>query len=136
MIITRRDILKAIRTENLQGGSFIHGRLVEGEISKVMDSYCSVCAVGAVLRNKGLEGVEIYDTACRITSGTAIIRRDSFNELKAIKKKKWLNALSIRFEHLVDKQSSRTNGVPTKKTKENLIRFVKRHFPKQIKVVA
>jgi hypothetical protein len=126
MKIKRREILEAIRTEKLlAGGSFIHGRK-DSLGNRIIDRNCKVCAVGALLRLKGIDSDLITLTAHDIT-GDYGLTQDS-NEFEALKKKQYINALSIRFERLYEKQGA------GKKTRETLARFVKRHFPKEIRV--
>lgn len=131
MRITRREILKAIRTEKLRPGAFIEPKLINGS-SVLEDDTCRVCAVGAVLRQKGIPSESIEDVACAIMSDDFAIEPDdlfdSTNEFEAIKAKAYMNALSIRFERLAMK-----NGVG-RRTREALCRFVKRHFPKSINI--
>ena len=127
MRVTRREILKAIRTEKLQGGAFIQTR---SDYPYIVDDTCKVCAIGAVLRQKGIPSESIENMAYAITSDDFAIGPDdcfaSTNEFEAIKAKAYMNALSLRFEKLAKK--SGTN----KKTREALCRFVKRYFPKSI----
>lgn len=136
MRITRREILKAIRTENLKGGTWIGAR-VNKDGDTVSDEKCTVCAVGGVLRAKGIACDLIDDVACDITRGfygvaptTDDDGEEENSEFDALKQKAYMNALSIRFERLYDKYGS------GKKTREKLCRFVKRHFPKTIRVEA
>lgn len=125
MRITRREILKAIRTERLQYGMFITPRL-EDNNRYVDDSFCKVCAVGAVLRQKGVPNHRIEDAADIVRiRGLVSSDGDEFEELKS---KHYMNALSIRFEKL-----ARKHGVGPK-TKIKLSSFIKRHFPKTINV--
>lgn len=94
MIITKKDVLKAIRTENLTSGQFIEPKF---DFSKeVFDSTCKVCAVGAVLRTIGVEDQDINDTACDITSITG--SGHAIPEL--LKRKDYMSALSCKFESM------------------------------------
>lgn len=117
MEITRRDILKAIRTEKLKAGSFVEIRVDEKP--------CKVCAVGAVLRNKGFQD----QTISIIGDSLMMIYPVSSegNEYEALDKKLYLNALSIKFEKLVESYGC------GKRTREKLAEFVKDNFPKIIK---
>lgn len=133
MIVTRRDILKAIRNEKLKNQNWITlpvlgtdqlGYKITGEPS----STCKVCAVGAVLRTVGIPNDRISITADQIVSnGNCTSGGD---ELAELREGRYMNALSVRFENLAKKYGC------GKKTKEILIRFVKRHFPKTIEIEA
>lgn len=136
MRITRREILKAIRTEKLKGDAFIHGKLLPDTIvfdptnpnRVIYDHTCKVCAVGAVLRHKKIPDEQIEDAGYgSIECFENYIGADG-DEQKALDDKEWLLALSIKFEKLY---KSYGGG---KRTKEKLAAFVKRHFPKEIRV--
>lgn len=133
MIITRRDILKAIRTEKLKNQNWItlpvlgvddYGYKITGKPS----STCKVCAVGAVLRTVGIPNNRISITAGQIVSNGNF--NSGEDELAELREGRYMNALSVRFENLAKKYGC------GKKTKEILIRFVKRHFPKTIEIEA
>jgi len=124
MKITRREILKAIRTEKLNNGSFLTARRDSYNNFWVEDSLCKVCALGAVLRQKGISSHMINRAGGEVRSfGEASSDGDEFLMLR---KRLYLNALSIKFEKLAIE-----HGVD-KKTKTKLAGFVKRHFPKTI----
>lgn len=133
MIITRRDILKAIRTEKLKAGAFIETKK-KWDVTNSVDVYyeddtCKVCAVGAVLRQTGTSSETIEDRAYGITCQYGLTPRgDEGDEFEAIKYNLYMNALSIRFERLAAEHGC------GKKTRQKLAWFVKRHFPKTIKV--
>lgn len=128
MRIKRSEILKAIRTEKLKAGSFIHGKDVVDEFgyeSYVTDKNCKVCAVGAVLRYKGIDSEDIDNFAGDVTGFYVGIEGDEFQELED---KNYLTALSVKFEKLAKKFGA------GKRTRTKLVAFVKRHFPKTIAV--
>ena len=129
MRITRKEILKAIRTEKLQGGSFIEARRISnfyGRNEYVYDSKCKVCAVGAILRQKGISDDKIQDTAYIATFLSDV---DDNGDLEvALEVKDYMGALSIKFERLY---LSYGGG---KRTKEKLAQFVKTNFPKEIRI--
>lgn len=132
MRVTRKEILKAIRTENLGTGKFIEGIDV-GYVTRVIvyDDSCKVCAVGAVLRQAGTPSDRIMEVANEVTNKYEYVTPQKGlegHEFTAMKRRAWLNALSIRFEELALKTGT------GKETRDALCRFVKRHFPKTINV--
>lgn len=120
MLIKRREILKAIRTERLKAGSFIQHSY--GEYT----DKCKVCAVGAVLRQKGIDNNDIDTVAYWATGDGDVTEHGNFK--MALAEKNYLSALSIKFEQLALKYGC---GV---RTRNKLCNFVKKNFPKQIKV--
>lgn len=118
MRITRKEVLKAIRTENLKEGSPISDR------DGVLDKECKVCAVGAVLRQKGIDDESIHSTFYQVTFGTYGVDGTG-DEHKALRDKEYLGALSIKFEKLA------ANYGCGKRTRTRLTEFVKDNFPKQ-----
>lgn len=122
MIITRREILKAIRTEKLKEGGFIH--LNKDELG--YDDTCKVCAVGAVLRSAGVGNGSINIIAqLLLEAGYYSDEGDEHTELEA---KRYLNALSVKFEKLASVYGA------GKRTKDKLAIFIKKYFPKTINV--
>lgn len=110
-IITRRQVLRALRTEpSIYSGSFFRGDKPN----------CKVCAVGAVLRQVSFEKY-LRDNDCRINDvvydnmndAGGFSDRDCFEDELA--NKNWLGALSVYFEQ----------GNSVKKC----IEFVKKYFP-------
>ena len=129
MRITRKEILKAIRTEKLKGGAFIEERYVYdtfGEYDYVVDNKYKVCAVGAILRQKGISDDKIQDTAYIATFLSDV--GDNGDLEGALEVKDYMGALSIKFERLY-----RSYG-GGKRTKEKLAQFVKANFPKEIRI--
>ena len=132
--ISRRDILTAIRNEPLKRGSWVYmyGRndFSEG------DKRCEVCAVGAILRQGGFSNYEIdYFGGALLNSGPISPDSSEFNESsltnglkQLIKEKKYIHALSVKFED----QASRTGA--GKITRKVLSLFVKKNFPKRIRL--
>lgn len=125
MVITRRDILRAIRVEKLKGTKFIHGRPNESGvyIPTGFDHACKVCAVGAVLRRAGVPNYDINAVGFAITKA-GVSAYD--NEHDAIASQAWFSALSVKFEKLYKSYG----GGKTTKTK--LASFVKKYFPKEV----
>lgn len=128
MRFKRSEILRAIRQEPLGNGHFILPKNDNGEDDAwggdVYNNKCKVCAVGAVLRQKGVPDNKINERA-----GTALINpgQNSVDETgdwrEALEEKNYLVALSIKFEKL-----AMQNGTG-KKTRKLLSEFVKRYFP-------
>lgn len=111
MNFTRKQVLEAINNEPLRGGNFVHLNWTS------VEGVCPVCAVGAVLRNVGYPDTEITSIAARITKfnsrsplkGLPVTNSDhvylsNTNVLirKMLNKKRYLNALSIKFEELYE----------------------------------
>jgi hypothetical protein len=101
--ITKRSILKAIRVEPLRSGSWY----------KKTSRGCQVCAVGAVLRREGVspDGIERFGDILSMTGGispgtdyaTGCVAADAEDILRGeLRQKKWLNALSFKFEWLCE----------------------------------
>lgn len=124
MRITRREIIRAIRTEKLIAGAFIQVRFDDVECSWVKDKKCKVCAVGAVLRHKGFHNSSINDLGGLLTTDCGALR-DS-DEKESIAQCAYMSALSIKFEKLAKRHGCGA------KTKELLIKFVKTNFPLQV----
>lgn len=120
--VTRAQVLKAIRKESLVAGHFIKPLVVGG----IIDKYCKVCAVGAVLRSIGTPSNKIASTAQRVCD-YKYSAHPEFNWETELEKENYLGALSIYFETKAKKHGA------GKKTKDKLIAFVKTHFPKIIK---
>lgn len=114
MKFTRRDIIRAIRTEPMKAGSWV------SYTTRTKDGTCKVCAVGAVLRERGNTDGQICNLAWKIApNGT--VENEEIPLL--LKNKDYISALSAKFEYLARKYG---NG---KRTKEKLVDFVKSNFP-------
>ena len=127
MRIKRSDILKAIRTEPLKAGNWIHEDL-SSNTDEDFHSGCKVCAVGAVLRVKGISDEDIDFRAHEGLMNLGVGCSEESDEEFALEEKKYLNALSIKFEKLSRRLG---NG---KRTRAQLAAFVKKNFPKQFNV--
>lgn len=130
MKITKQEILKAIKTEPLRAGHFIGASDEFGyeKLNSKKGKSCTVCAVGAVLRNK-IKDVTIQDfnSIC----ANSVEYWTEFSGMEAqylIEKKDYLSALSVEFETLSNK--FKTKAAIRKK----LIKFVQDNFPKTINV--
>lgn len=116
-IITKADVIKALKTERLDTGAFFR------------EEWCSVCAVGAVLRKCGVPDDNIGNVGHRMQRYTeskhsAVL--DDTAKMKdvtrLIKADCWLAALSAYYE-----------GV-AKGDREKTIAFVKERFPAKLDV--
>jgi len=138
MRITKQDVLKAIKTEKLKNGRWITEKTVFVKNSmgdevreSILDNTCAVCAVGAVLRQKGVPNQYIQTRADDFFfysyEPAGEVGKDG-DELQALKNKNYLSALSIKFEKLANRLG---NG---QRTRTQLTKFVKDNFPKQFNV--
>lgn len=132
MKITKREVLKAIRTEPLKPGFWMHA-------DKRYFKNCSVCAVGAVLRNR-IEVKSVYPTmlvdvfnrkVCNIMDSESSNYTVSLGvgELDNILNQGlYLTALSNKFEALAEKYKT------MRTVRKHLEIFVKKNFPKEFEV--
>lgn len=130
MKVTRKQILQAIRTESLKAGAWIHEKNVFNEDLgyniEVADDNCKVCAVGAVLRQAGVDSDEIRYMGDSLLNLTLTALNADGDEEAELENKNYLGALSVKFEKL-----AKTYGAG-KRTREKLAVFVKKNFPKTI----
>jgi len=109
--VKRRTIIKALRKEKLRRGEFFHGE----------EEGCKVCAVGAVLRFASFEKwMRNHGFDCSGVGGTSVEGDARGNWKDGLKIKDWMGSLSSYFE--------------ARNSKEKCIAFVKKYFPKQIKI--
>lgn len=126
MKFTRRQVLEAIRFENLVGGGQI------GFCSPAREDYkkeCEVCAVGGVLRRAGVDPELIDNTAWNLLGGYNTHPGKSGDLEEALNNKNYLLALSVKFEQVADKFGT------GKRTRTILANFVKKEFPKEFKSI-
>lgn len=128
MIITRKEILKAIRTENLRAGSPIELRWDARGLDLIEDEKCKVCAVGAVFRQIGIKSTNIESCFRSVVMLTTSNASEDGNQAQELRLKNYLAALSIKFEKLA------TSYGCGKKTRTKLAEFVKVNFPEEIRV--
>lgn len=123
--ITKSQLLDAIETEPLRAGDIIK------KVGSEDYNDCEVCAVGAILRRKLTHINEVN----KLTE-VAFSYLDQYGYYCAgyirrvpnlLKSKKYLNALSVKFENL-----SETNSIL--ETRKKLSRWVKRNFPESFTV--
>lgn len=125
MKFTRKEVLQAIRHEPLAPGSWIE--VVDWE-KPLSNKNCTVCAVGGLLRRKGMPLKQITERA-----GKALVIETGWDRSRsvgaegdyelALEEKNYLRALSIRFEQLSEKFGT------GKRTRNILANFVKKNFP-------
>ena len=130
MIIEKKTVIKALKTENLEYESFFSAS------EDVSHRQCSVCAVGAIIRKSlGRKMKKIikngYPTilslyCIELTDGAYI----GENVKKLLKNKNYLGALSCYFESFSDDFDG--NVVP--EVEEKLVEFVRKNFPTRFKV--
>lgn len=130
MKITRAEILKAIRVEPLKPGSWVHPieKVINketGETKEIYSKKCEVCAVGAVLRQKGVASRNIGKRAGGFLAWEAV--STDGDEKEALKEENYLLALSVKFEKLAERFGT------GKRTRNKLAEFVKKNFPKVIR---
>lgn len=150
MKITRAQIIKAIKTEPLEGGQWINRTYdADGYISQLYwdrpadVQECKVCAVGAVLRscvpgitpNRIIDfGSGLYYSDGGIGASATDIRqaRDEVRDELALNNPNYILMLSRMFEsywrHYQDDR--RQLGY----TRKALVKFVQNNFPKSITV--
>jgi len=119
--ITRSEILKAIRTEPLVSGNF-----VQTENNK--EKNCAVCAVGAVLRIAGQNNTEIHSFGEQLMYEGVCSSQPHYVILEELKERRYLHALSMKFEFYAFRLGK------GKRTRKLLANFVKKNFPKVIKL--
>lgn len=128
MVIERKTVLKALRTEPLARGYFF-------ELEATDNNACKVCAVGGIVRQhlskqilktKGSDELSVY---CEFITGHCYDSTVNEAEQKQlIADGNYLGALSAFFE--------RQGGVKrvTQKQREQLVQYVKKNFPVRFKV--
>ena len=137
MIVTRKQIIHALRTENLQGGSWFEDTQYNentGEYEKLNPTTCPVCAVGAVIRSTGVVTKKnSFSKLClwayKLVNGIATeddLSTDTKEGIKTLlNEKNYLGALSVYFEAMADNGRIR---------RDRLVKFVKTHFPSQLRI--
>lgn len=135
--VSRSMIVKALKTENLKAGTW-----VTSKNKKV----CGVCAVGSVVRQLGFKGDKI-EKVCEALVKNCVT--DSHNTSSAnveieneIDNGNYLNALSMKFEHMAGKlaevlgidytDSSELTLQQVEILRKPLIDWVKNNFPETI----
>src|SRR3990172_1614297 len=106
--ITKTEILYALATEPLQ---------TERIYSTIN---CTVCAVGAVLRGAGCSNNHLVMTGYKLLKKGPMTA--GFSTTLLLQKKKWLNALSVKFETM-----HKTAAI-TSESRLRLMKWVQKHF--------
>lgn len=133
--ITRREILKAIRTENLGYKGFYKGTRKLESPFLIVGKTCTVCAVGAVLRSR-LKGLCIYDAQKIIHKTQNLSVWTSANEdtvTGLLKAKQYLAALSSKFEKADIDAGDKTYRW-TKPRREKFCEWITENIPVSFKV--
>lgn len=132
MIIEKKTVIKALKTEPLQYGTFF-------DTAVLSERNCSVCAVGAVIRkslgrkiNKSLDicskfGIDLSWYCQELTQNKYV----GYTPEGLLKNKNYLGALSCYFESFFSKDYDRN---VTLEIREKLIEFAKKNFPTRFKV--
>lgn len=128
MIIERKTVIKALKTEPLARGYFF-------EVAAEDIKNCQVCAVGGIVRQHlsdailQAKGWDELSTYCEyVTNYKYDSSVDQAEQKQLIKEGNYLGALSAFFERQSD------SGKVTKKHRESLVNFVKKNFPVKFKV--
>jgi hypothetical protein len=127
MFVTKQEILDAIKSENLIGG---HGP-ISGIYNPQTGAYyyddaCPVCAVGAVLRQTGVESNNISYAFHMVVKNEDADVNASVEY--ALSKRNWMAAMSIKFEQLYYKEADKTV------VRKKLATFVKKNLPSRVKL--
>lgn len=129
--VSRRLILTAIRKEPLEAGYWV---ALDDNNNPVKDNNCSVCAIGATLRQSGLTNRQIESFGERlmlygpVSTWNDEVLSSNINDIlkELLEERRYLHALSLKFED----QAERTGS--GKRTRKVLAQFVRKHFPKRI----
>ena len=136
MIIEKKTVIKALKTEPLEYGFFFDFH--NSDIS-IDEKDCPVCAVGAVIRKSLGRKINKYmsercggddfnlSTYCEELTNYAYVHIDP---KKLLKQKNYLGALSCYFESF----SGDNEGNVTPEVEKKLIDFVRKNFPTRFKV--
>lgn len=126
MLITKEEVIEALQKEQLAAGDWI-------EYWSRPD--CHVCAVGAVLRKKGIPNSRISREAVRVTNEDSVCVASTQEALDA---GHWLTALSRFFEQMIRSRLSYPrffsevkieDREPTAEERVQLIEFVEKNLP-------
>lgn len=122
--ITKAQVLEAIANEPLWPGNWVALFIPQDQTP----DNCNVCAVGAVLRHKGLPRDEITQAGDQLLDRGDISSEYWENIPVLLKDKLYLNALSVKFEYLCeDHDYSKARGLKT--IRKKLAQFVEENFP-------
>lgn len=130
--IPKETVIKAIEIEPLRDGAWVYpARLVGDAI--VDDAACSVCAVGATLRNLGWSNSQIRkEVWCYVDENERVVSPERNNTRPNVDllllRGKYLNALSTFFEGLV------VQGAHMNDIRKTLVEWVKVSFPDELEI--
>lgn len=136
LIVTKREVLDAIRHEPLEPGMFYRGSVPAKRVSQT----CPVCAVGAVIRRQLAYGQDIVDAvphaACYAVGDGNTVAEVGFefmvdDELAA---GRWWAALSCEFERLCDLHRDSRDKLRTGTVRRELARWVRAHLPDEMEM--
>lgn len=124
MRITKKQIIKALKTEPLERGHWVQNR------SLPYKGTCNVCAVGAVLRHAGLanSAIHVLGFGLKFAGFDAAPRLPRANEnaisvgRTALEAGQWLVGLSYVFESAHTDEDGRKRAIA----------FVEEHFPESV----
>lgn len=130
--MTRRQVIRALRTEKLAGGYFVDHYIWNDKKFTSFPSEskdCTVCAVGALLRYCGMSNSKISDWTDKFGDfGAFDPTYIGASTQELLDNKQYLHALSFEFETVVEKLGK------GKRMREHMVKFVKNNFPKTIKI--
>jgi hypothetical protein len=135
--ISKKKIIEALRTEPLTGGMWMSliddGQLWTETTVGEARGKCTVCAVGAILREVVAQNATVkeFNDACIFASDHVMSIYDSTIE-ETLKAKNYMGALSIYFEEMAER--SPDGFSITNRQRPALIRFVEKNFPSYVTV--
>lgn len=138
MIIEKKKVIQALKTENLSGGHFF--------VPSKDVSNCKVCAVGGVIRKHLGRAIKKYRDGFLTDYCQAVTLHKYTSDENVgflLKNKNYLGALSAFFEFITSPQkgSDVFDGVAyislpvDSEMRKKLVEFVKENFPTRFKVV-
>jgi hypothetical protein len=133
--VSRDQIIKAINTEPLQPGNWVHRE----DLAVIGD--CGVCAVGGVLRSLGLSNDMISDKVTSVLNRATVYdesdREGSEGDIRrTLKAKDYLGALSMKFEFISRRHYGEVlKGKTLARVRKELVAFVKKNFPSRVKLI-
>lgn len=140
MRITKDQVIRAILTENLTRGAFVRDHTNESHrgYANFDSPDCSVCAVGATLRSAGFDNQKIHDYGEELLAlGDCGSIKDGTADavIKGlIKNKKYLHALSTKFETLAEEYSDEPYKADWDKVRGALLVWVMDTLPESFTI--
>lgn len=131
--LKRSDIIKALKVEKLKPGSFFHHK---SEYNVTLKT-CSVCAIGAIIRQKFKSKLptldETYPYLAKVLTQHYYMAEDNLQ--LELSKQNYLGALSIKFERMDGLTDLyKKDGTLNAKGKRELIEWVEENIPATISV--